>query len=79
MTAHSAENDVLGAFLRFADAVQAAHERGHRPAYAEICSCGGSVEVSRDVPAPERRRIRDNFLSKHQACVRVIPPEGTGA
>lgn len=60
--------DVLGHFLAFADAVQAHAERAHRPAYAETCVCGGSVEVGRDVPRADLRRMYVNFLGRHRDC-----------
>ena len=62
------QTDALGVFLSFADKLQAVHERAHRPAYAETCPCGGSIEVSRDVPAAERRRLHANFLGRHIRC-----------
>ena len=72
------ENDTLDAFLRFADAVQAAHDRAHRPSYSETCSCGGSVEVGRDVSRADLRRIHANFLGRHRDCIaqddRPTPP-----
>ena len=78
----SGENDApvdhLGLFLRFADTVQAAWERAHRPVYAETCPCGGSVEISREASAPERRRIWSTFIGRHQDCLtRVTPPESS--
>lgn len=74
-SAESDAADPLGAFLRFADAVQAAHERAHRPAYAETCACGGSVEVGRDVSRADLRRIHANFLGRHREC-RIPSGEG---
>lgn len=74
------ETDHLGTFLRFADAVQANAENARRPAYAEVCPCGGSVETSRDVPAAERRRIREAFAYRHRDCAtphRRATPAGT--
>jgi hypothetical protein len=68
-------NDDLAAFIRFADTVQATHERAHRPAYAETCPCGGTVEVSRDVSPVERRRIHANFLSRHIRCTAAPAPQ----
>jgi len=68
MSEHSVEKDMLGTFLNFADAVQAAHERAHRPAYAETCICGGAVEVGRDVSRADLRRIHANFLGRHREC-----------
>jgi hypothetical protein len=62
------ETDTLGTFLAFADAVQASAERAHRPAYAETCTCGGSVEVGRDVSRADLRRIHANFLGRHRDC-----------
>jgi hypothetical protein len=64
--------DALGTFLKFADAVQAAHERAHRPAYAETCVCGGSVEVGRDVSRADLRRIHGNFLGRHRGCIEQV-------
>jgi hypothetical protein len=64
----SSEKDPLGAFLRFADTVQANAERAHRPVYAETCPCGGSVEVGRDATAAERRRIQATFYARHREC-----------
>lgn len=61
--------DHLGLFLQFADKVQAAHERAHRPAYAETCVCGGSVEVGRDASRADLRRIHANFLGRHRKCL----------
>lgn len=69
------ERDHLGTFLRFADAVQANAESARRPAYAETCPCAGSVEVSRDVPAAERRRIREAFAYRHRDCATPTPRE----
>lgn len=67
--------DHLAIFVEFADKIQAAHERGHRPVYAETCPCGGSVEVGRDAPAAERRRIWGTFVGRHQHCLpRVTSP-----
>lgn len=68
MAEHDADESTLDKFIRFADTVQANSERAHRPAYAETCACGGSVEVAREVPAAERRRIRDTFVGLHQRC-----------
>lgn len=62
------ESDMLGPFLKFADAVQANAERAHRPAYAEQCICSGSVEVGRDVSRADLRRIHANFLGRHRDC-----------
>lgn len=75
------ETDHLGAFLRFADAVQANTERAHRPAYAETCGCGGSVEVGRDVSRADLRRIHANFLGRHRECLAEVttpPGEASG-
>ena len=67
-TTESDEPSTLDKFLRFADSVQAAHEKAERPAYSETCPCGGSVEVSRDVPAAERRRVHATFVGRHNDC-----------
>lgn len=66
----SAETDLdhLGLFLQFADTVQAAWERAHRPVYAETCACGGSVEVGREATPAERRRIQAAFYGRHREC-----------
>ncbi|WP_109507323.1 hypothetical protein [Nocardioides speluncae] len=39
-----------------------------RPAYAETCSCGGTVEISREIPATERRRMYREFYGRHLRC-----------
>lgn len=70
--------DPLGAFLRFADAVQEAHARALRPAYAETCGCGGSVEVGREVSRADLRRIHANFLGRHRDCLTTVTPPGSG-
>ena len=61
--------DHLGIFLKFADSIQVTYERAHRPAYAETCGCGGSVEVGRDVSRTDLRRIHANFLGRHRECL----------
>jgi hypothetical protein len=71
MSEQPTERDPLTTFLKFADAVQANAERAHRPAYAETCTCGGSVEVGRDVSRADLRRIHANFLGRHQECTAV--------
>lgn len=71
------EKDALTLFLNFADAVQAHADRAHRPAYTETCPCGGSIEVSRDVPAAERRRLHGNFLGRHIRCTDRSTPPGS--
>lgn len=76
MNAPPAEKDPLGAFLRFADAVQVNAERAHRPVYVETCPCGGSVEVGRDVTAAERRRIHAMFCGRHRDCLTRLNPPG---
>lgn len=68
----------LDKFLRFADAVQAAHAASQRPAYAETCPCGGSIEVGQGVPAAERRRARETFLGRHHRCTSPTPPTEEG-
>lgn len=68
LTIPEPEPSILDKFLRFADSVQAAHERANRPAYSETCACGAVVEVSRDVPAAERRRIHATFVGRHNDC-----------
>ena len=65
----SEQSDALDTFLRFADGLQEAHALARRPAYREACACGGSVEVGRDVPAVERRRIRETFTYRHSRCL----------
>lgn len=69
--------DHLGLFLQFADAVRAAHERAHRPVYAETCPCGGSVEVGRLAAGAERRRIWSTFVGRHQHCLTRVNPPGS--
>lgn len=64
--------DVLDTFIRFADQVQAAHADAQRPAYAETCACGASVEVGRSVDAKERRQIRLRFQGRHRQCLQQI-------
>lgn len=61
---------VLDRFLDFADAVQAHADAAQRPAYTETCRCGSMVEVSRDVPAAERRRIHATFTGRHNDCTK---------
>ena len=68
MSENSAERDPLTLFLDFADTVQANVERANRPAYAESCVCGGSVEVGKDVSRADLRRIHANFLGRHLDC-----------
>jgi hypothetical protein len=70
MSGQTGETDLdhLALFLRFADTVQAAWERAHRPVYAETCPCGGSVEVGRDASPAERRRIQAAFWGRHREC-----------
>lgn len=72
------ETTTLDRFLAFADAVQASAEAAHRPAYSETCRCGASVEVSRDVPAAERRRIYTTFIGGHSRCTAHYTPEMPG-
>lgn len=66
--------DVLASFLKFADEVQANAHAATRPAYAQTCPCGGTIELSRDVPAAERRRLALNFHGMHHQCTAV--PDG---
>lgn len=61
-------DDALGSFLKFADDMRDIWQNYARPAWAETCSCGGSAEVSKDVPAAERRRIHQHFVHRHRAC-----------
>lgn len=72
MSDHTAEQcDLLRTFLKFADEVQANAHAAARPAYAQTCPCGGTIELSRDVPAADRRRLANNFHGLHQQCTRV--------
>lgn len=61
--------DHLADFIRFADAAQEQAARAHRPAYAETCGCGGSVEVGKDATRADLRRIHANFLARHARCL----------
>jgi hypothetical protein len=70
------EIDHLGLFLKFADTVQANAALLTRPVYAETCPCGGSVEVGRDAPAAERRRIWSTFIGRHQDCLARVTSSG---
>lgn len=64
--------DPLGTFIRFADQIQAAHAAAHRPAYAETCTCGASVEVAQTVAPAELRRIRTWFQNRHRQCLQHV-------
>lgn len=68
------EIDHLGLFLKFADSIQSTYERAHRPAYVEACTCGASVEIGREIPAAERRRMYNNFLGRHAHCTEKQAP-----
>lgn len=65
----------LETFLNFADKIQDAYERANRPAYAETCSCGGTIAIDRSVPPVERRRMWTHFQGRHRDCA-VRPVEG---
>lgn len=65
--------DALEAFLRFADQMQENLKHDQRPAYAETCCCGGSVELSRDVTGAERRRVSAQFFTTHRFCASGVP------
>lgn len=60
--------DALTSFLKFADDMREIYERYNRPAWAETCACGGSIEVSKEVPNPERARMWRQWQGRHGRC-----------
>lgn len=58
----------LDAMLRYLDTVADLANQREVPAYAETCSCGGSITVSKDIQPPERRRFHAQFIGRHRSC-----------
>ena len=74
-----AERDNLGAFLKFADDLKEIRDHYDRPAYAETCTCGATVEVGKGVDRSEQARIRRHFQGRHFRCLQQIDFDGPGA
>ena len=72
------ERDNLGAFLKFADDLKEIRDHYERPVYSQTCRCGGSVEVGKDCPPGERRRIVANFFGMHIRCQQASTEDTTG-
>ena len=66
-----ASRSPLEQFLAYADKLDDLMGARVRPAYAETCPCGGSVEVGADVPARERARLTGAFHARHRQCTEV--------
>ena len=69
------ELDVLDRFVHYADRLDQIMGARARPAYSETCVCGASVEVGVDVPARERSRLTNYFVSRHSQCAYSRAPE----
>jgi hypothetical protein len=61
--------DYLDRLCKVIDATVEATEIRHRPAYAETCVCGGSVEVGHEVTRADLRRMHAHFVSRHMQCL----------
>lgn len=68
VTPEAEQRSALDKFLAYADRLDDLMGARVRPAYAETCPCGGSVEVGADVPARERGRLTIAFYARHQHC-----------
>lgn len=61
--------DYLDRLCKVIDATAEATEIQHRPAYAERCLCGGSIEVGHEVNRADLRRMHAQFINRHLGCV----------
>ena len=73
-----AKTDALASFLKFADQMAEIREHYDRPAYAETCTSGATVEVGRSVDRAEQARIRRHFQGRHFRCGGTDQGEVTG-
>lgn len=62
--------DPLDHFLAYLDRLKDVMDGAARStlAYAETCTCGGSISVGNSVPMAERRRMHAGFLAQHRDC-----------
>lgn len=65
-------SDALSSFIKFADDMRDIYTWYNRPAYAETCPCGASVEVGNTVDRAEQARIRRHFQGRHFRCLQQI-------